>query len=164
MSADTSGVGPVTADDDIPDVEEGLSDRSKMSFLDHLDELRRRILYSLYVLVACCLITFYYWDPLFRYFVRYFQAYGGKLIYTAPMAGFMFSLQISALAALIIAAPFIFSQLWLFVAPGLYAKEKRVVVPFVFFASLFFFAGGYFAHRVAFPAMWRFFASYEIDG
>lgn len=164
MSSDTTRVGPLMADDEFTDTEEGLTDRSKMSFLDHLDELRRRILYSLYVLVACGAVTFYYWDPLFRFYVRYFQAYGGKLIYTQPMAGFMFSLQISALAALIISSPFIFSQIWLFIAPGLYAKEKRVVVPFVFFSSLFFFGGGYFAHRVAFPAMWRFFASYEIDG
>ena len=44
------------------------------------------------------------------------------------------------------------------------SEEKRVVVPFVFFASLFFFAGAYFAHRIAFPSMWRFFASYEVDG
>jgi sec-independent protein translocase protein TatC len=78
------------------------------------------------------------------------------------MAGFMFSLKLSALAGLFVAAPFIFSQAWLFVAPGLYAREKRVVVPFVLFASLFFFVGSYFAHRVAFPSMWKFFASYEV--
>jgi sec-independent protein translocase protein TatC len=164
MSADTSGAGPMVADDGFTDSEEIVDDHSKMSFLEHLDELRRRILYSLYVLIACCAVTFYFWDPLFRYFVHYFQAYGGKLIYTAPMAGFMFSMKVSALAALIIASPFIFSQIWLFIAPGLYAKEKRVVVPFVFFASIFFFAGAYFAHRVAFPAMWKFFASYELEG
>ena len=164
MSADTSGAGPMVVDDGFTDSEEIVDDHSKMSFLEHLDELRRRILYSLYVLIACCAVTFYFWDPLFRYFVHYFQQYGGKLIYTAPMAGFMFSMKVSALAALIIASPFIFSQIWLFIAPGLYAKEKRVVVPFVFFASIFFFAGGYFAHRVAFPAMWKFFASYELEG
>ena len=169
MSAETSGVGPVTADNDIPDVEEGLSDRSRMSFLDHLDELRRRILYSLYVLIACCLVTFYYWDPLFRYFVAYFNEIAGqdhdvRLIFTKPMAGFMFSMKLSALAGLCISSPFIFSQVWLFIAPGLYAKEKRVVVPFVFFSSLFFFAGAYFAHRIAFPSMWIFFASYGVPG
>ena len=85
-------------------------------------------------------------------------------MFNQPMAGFMFSLKISALAALIVAAPFIFSQMWLFVAPGLYAREKRVVVPFVAFSSALFFVGAYFAHTVAFPSMWRFFASYEIGG
>jgi sec-independent protein translocase protein TatC len=116
------------------------------------------------VLIACCLVTFYYWDPLFRYFVAYFHENGGQLIFTKPMAGFMFSMKVSALAGLGIASPFIFSQIWLFVAPGLYAKEKRVVVPFVFCSSLFFFTGAYFAHRIAFPSMWKFFAGYGVAG
>jgi sec-independent protein translocase protein TatC len=142
--------------------EENTDDRSRMSFLEHLDELRRRILYSAYVLAACCAVTLYYWDPLFRYFVTYFGQQGGKLVFNQPMAGFMFSLKISALAGLGMASPFIFTQIWLFVAPGLYAREKRVVIPFAFFSSLFFFAGAYFAHRIAFPSMWAFFASYEV--
>jgi sec-independent protein translocase protein TatC len=150
--------------DDFSDTDEALDDRSKMSFLEHLDELRRRILYSLYVLIACACVTFYFWDPLFRYFVRYFHENGGQLIFTKPMAGFMFSMKVSALAALGIASPFIFSQIWLFIAPGLYAKEKRVVVPFVFFSSIFFFSGAYFAHRLAFPSMWKFFAGYGVEG
>ena len=101
-----------------------------MSFLEHLDELRRRILYSLYALVACCAVTFYFWTAtLSRIYVSTSAPNGGKLIFTQPMAGFMFSLKISALAGLIAASPFIFSQLWLFVAPGLYAREKKVVDP-----------------------------------
>jgi sec-independent protein translocase protein TatC len=64
-------------------------------------------------------------------------------------------------AGLIIAAPFVFAQLWLFVAPGLYAKEKRVVVPFVVLSSLLFGSGAAFSHFVAFPSMWQFFASYD---
>ena len=137
-------------------------DRSRMSFLEHLDELRRRILYSVYVLAACCAVTFYFWDPLYRYFIQYFSSFGGQLVFTKPMAGFMFSLKISALAGLGIASPFLFTQIWLFVAPGLYAREKRVVIPFVFFSTLLFLGGAYFAHRVAFPSMWEFFASYEV--
>jgi sec-independent protein translocase protein TatC len=140
--------------------DDNTDDRSRMSFLEHLDELRRRLIYSTYVLLGCCAVTLYFWDPLFTYFVAYFGAQGGTLVYTKPMAGFMFSLKISGLAGLAIASPFIFTQVWLFVAPGLYAREKRVVVPFTFFSSLFFFAGVYFAHRIAFPSMWNFFGSY----
>ncbi len=62
----------------------------------------------------------------------------------------MFSLQLTGLLGVIAAAPFIFSQLWLFVAPGLYTREKRVVIPFVVFSSLLFFAGAYFGHAWAF--------------
>lgn len=133
-----------------------------MTFLEHLDELRRRIIYSVYAIVAACAVTFYYWDPLYRYFIKYFSALGGQLVYTQPMAAFMFSLQISALAGVVLAAPFIFAQAWLFVAPGLYAKEKKVVLPFVTCASVLFFIGAYFAHRLAFPSMWRFFGTYEM--
>ena len=109
-------------------------------------------------------MAFFFWERLYAYYVQYFSAYGGSLIYTQPMAGFMFSLKITGLLGLIAAAPFMFSQLWLFVAPGLYAKEKRVVIPFVFFSTLLFFGGAYFGHVQGFPAMWRFFASYEIPG
>jgi sec-independent protein translocase protein TatC len=158
MSSDSTDAGFMAVDDS----EEVVDDRSRMTFLEHLDELRRRILYSLYVMLACCAVAFYFWEPLYQYYIRYFGAFGGHLVYTQPMAGFMFSMKLSALAALLVAAPFIFSQAWLFVAPGLYAKEKKVVVPFVFFASVFFFTGAYFAHRIAFPSMWQFFAGYQM--
>jgi len=164
---DSNEAGPLTIDQDLEQEVEGTDapeDRSRMSFLDHLDELRKRIIYSLYALIACCLVAFFFWEQVFRYFVTYFSAYGGKLIYSEPMAGFMFSLQLTLLLGVIAAAPFIFSQLWLFVAPGLYTREKRVVIPFVLFSSVLFFAGAYFGHRLGFPAMWRFFASYEIPG
>jgi len=152
------------ADDEFDQAGDAASDRGRMTFLEHLDELRKRIIYSLYALVACCLVAFFFWQELFTYFVRYFSSYGGKLIYNQPMAGFMFSLKITALLGLIAAAPFIFSQLWLFVSPGLYTREKRVVIPFVFFSSLLFFAGAWFGQTMGFPAMWRFFSSYEIEG
>ena len=164
---DSNEAGPLTIDQDLEQEVEGTDateDRSRMSFLDHLDELRKRIIYSLYALIACCLVAFFFWEQVFSYFVTYFSAYGGKLIYTEPMAGFMFSLQLTVLLGVLAAAPFIFSQLWLFVAPGLYTREKRVVIPFVLCSSLLFFAGAYFGHRLGFPAMWRFFASYEIAG
>lgn len=157
MSSESSNAGLI--DESFAD--EGADDRSRMSFLDHLDELRRRLLYSIYVLVACCAVTLYYWSPLFNYYVLYFGENGGQLIYTQPMAGFMFSIKLAGLAGLLVASPFLFTQLWLFVAPGLYAREKKVVIPFVFFASLLFLGGAYFAHVIAYPSMYRFFAGFE---
>jgi sec-independent protein translocase protein TatC len=153
---------PATTADQVDD--EQFDDRSRMSFLEHLDELRKRILNSVYALVAVCVGTFLYWQPMFEYLVGYFGSYGAKLQYTQPMAGFMFSLKISVLAALIITSPFLFMQAWLFVAPGLYAREKRVVIPFVFLSSLLFVGGAVFAHQVAFPLMWQFFATYQLAG
>jgi sec-independent protein translocase protein TatC len=164
MSSDPADLGPTLAPSEFAGEMEEDQDRSRMSFLEHLDELRRRIIYSLYALVACVGLMLFFWQELFTYFVHYFSAYGGQLIYTQPMAAFMFSLKVSALAGLILASPFIFSQVWLFIAPGLYAREKRVVIPFVGFSSILFMAGAYFGHKVGFPSMWRFFASYEIEG
>lgn len=149
------------ADDFQAHVEGESDERSRMSFLEHLDELRRRILYALYAILACMFVAFFYWEVLYDYYVWYFSVNGGTLIYTKPMSGFMFSLKLSGLAALLVAAPFIFSQIWLFVAPGLYAKEKKVLLPFVGSSSLLFLGGAWFAHKVAYPTMWKFFASYE---
>jgi len=152
-----------TFDDVQEDEKDQEGDRSRMSFLEHLDEFRRRLLYSVYALTATCAVTFYYWEPIYRYLAHYLKSQGGTLMFSQPMAGFMFSLKSSALLGLIIASPFIFTQLWLFIAPGLYAKEKRVVIPFVFFSSLLFCCGAAFGHFVGFPAMWQFFASYAFD-
>src|SRR5688572_7644447 len=149
---------PAALDDEVRD---SADDRSRMGFLDHLDELRKRILYSVYAIVAGCILPFVFWERFFTYLAGYFGQYGANLIYTRPMGAFMFSMQICLLAGLIIASPFVFSQLWLFVAPGLYAKEKRVVIPFVLLSTILFGAGAAFSHLVAFPAMWQFFASYN---
>jgi sec-independent protein translocase protein TatC len=168
MTTPSSHAEPALAADEFDAAEDQAESRSRMSFLDHLDELRRRILYSLYAVLACCAVTFVYWERLFDFYVRYFAApHGtpaGTLIYSQPMAGFMFSLKLSALAAVVVAAPFIFSQVWLFVAPGLYAREKRVVLPFVFFSSVLFFSGAYFAHRLGYPYMWEFLGGFQRKG
>jgi sec-independent protein translocase protein TatC len=156
-----------TVDDGFDEAnEEEFGGHARMSFLEHLDELRRRILYSLYAVGGCCLITFWFWEPAFRYLVRYFRSNGAgaTLIFSTPTAGFMFSLKISLLGALVVASPFVFSQLWLFIAPGLYTREKKVVIPFVLCSTVLFLAGGAFAHFVAFPLMWQFFASYQLEG
>jgi sec-independent protein translocase protein TatC len=140
---------------------EEVDERSRMSFLEHLDELRRRIVYSLYAILASGAATFLVWDDIYTYLGQYFaQHAAGTLLINRLMGGFMFSLKVGLLLSLVVASPFVFSQLWLFVAPGLYAKEKRVVVPFVAFSTILFGAGAAFAHFVAFPSIMQFFASY----
>jgi sec-independent protein translocase protein TatC len=158
---DPAEIGRRLGADEFDDTEEVPDDRGRMSFLEHLDELRKRILYSLYALIAVCAVTLWYWETMFVFLGKYFSQFGGQLVFTKPMGAFLFSMKLSVLAGLLVASPFIFSQVWLFVAPGLYAKEKRVVIPFVLLSSLLFIGGAVFAHFVAFPAMWRFFASYD---
>ncbi len=162
--ADRIDAGSYATVQDFAGEAEESGDSSRMTFLEHLDELRRRLVYSAYALLVCFALAFYFWNSAYTYFVTYLGAHGGKLIFSQPMAGFMFSLKLTALGALILASPFLFSQLWLFVAPGLYAKEKKVVIPFVLSSTGLFAGGAWFAHRIAYPSMMRFFASYELGG
>jgi sec-independent protein translocase protein TatC len=100
---------------------------------------------------------------MFNYLLAYFHQsipQQGQLIFTQPMEGFMFWFKIGIFAGLFVASPFIFAQLWFFVAPGLYAREKKVVIPFVFFSTVLFLGGAAFSHFVAFPMMWKFFGSF----
>jgi sec-independent protein translocase protein TatC len=156
----TADLSPDAVDDELADE----TDRSKMSFLEHLEELRRRIIYSLYAIAGCFALTFWYMDQMSTYMLRYFTQTAGdgkiKLLATQLTEAFMFQFKIALLGASILAAPFVFMQLWLFVAPGLYAKEKKIVIPFVASATLLFGAGVWFAHVIAFPSMVKFFIGF----
>ena len=143
---------------------EPLDDDARMSFLEHLDELRKRLIASVYALVAGCVIAFFFVGRIQAFiFVPLQQALGGeeKFIFTKGFEPFMLMMKCGALAGLLLAAPFIIWQMWLFIAPGLYAHEKRFAIPFVLFASVFFFLGAGFSHYVAFPWTWAFFKSWE---
>lgn len=159
---------PVRPDDDenritLTDPEE--LEEGRMSFLDHLDELRKRLIASVYALLAGCVIAFFFVNRIQAFiFVPLHEALGGAdFIYTKGFEPFMLMMKTGALAGLLIASPFIIWQLWLFIAPGLYANEKRFAIPFVFFSSVFFLLGATFSHYVAFPWTWAFFRSWETE-
>jgi sec-independent protein translocase protein TatC len=134
-----------------------------MSFLEHLDELRKRLIWSVGALLVGCAIAFLFVGRIENFiFVPLWQLLGGEqFIYTQGFEPFMITMKVGALAGLMISAPFIIWQLWLFIAPGLYAHEKRFAIPFVMMASLFFFGGAAFSHYIAFPATWMFFLGWQ---
>ena len=150
-------------DEDVDETSEDSDGSSRMSFLDHLEELRKRIIYSVYALLGGCALSFFFAQRLTSYLQKYLTAMGGKLIYTEFTGGFFFYFKVGALAGLILAMPVVLWQLWMFIAPGLYQKEKKVVVPFVLSASILFGSGVAFAHFVAIPSMLKFFGSFESD-
>jgi sec-independent protein translocase protein TatC len=159
------GRRPSRTDDEIDDKEED-DEAGKMGFLDHLDELRKRLVISVLALVVGFLVMFAFIERVFAFIMRPLQEAlpaGGTLIYTEPAEAFLLYIKIAALAGLILASPVILSQVWLFVAPGLYANEKRYAIPFVVFATLFFLSGALFSHYVVFPLAWRFFAGFSTD-
>jgi len=138
---------------------------SRMSFLEHLDELRKRLIASVIALAVGCAIAFIFVDRIQRFiFVPLFEALHGKqFMFTAGFEPFMLTMKIGALAGLLISSPFIIWQLWLFIAPGLYTNEKKFAIPFVFFSSCFFMLGCAFSHYVAFRWTWMFFLGWETD-
>src|SRR4029450_136437 len=124
---------------------------AKMSFLDHLDELRKRLIACVWGLVIGCGIAFIFvgrihefiWLPLYHDLQN---TSGVKFMYTSGFEPFMLTMKIGALAGLMLAVPFILYQLWLFIAPGLYSHEKKMAVPFVVFCRTFFALGATFSH------------------
>lgn len=138
----------------------------KMSFLEHLDELRKRLIISVVALLAGFLVAFAFIARIFEFIMRPLQQIlpdGGRLVYTEPTEAFFLYIKIAALAGLVMAVPVVLHQLWQFVAPGLYAREKKFAIPFVFFASLFFVGGALFSHFLLFPWAWSFFAGFTTD-
>ncbi len=159
-------------DDDLDEVREGepapdADDAGgRMSFLDHLDELRRRIVYGLVSVLAGFVIAFLFIDQIFDFIMRPMQQLlppGQTLIYTNPTEAFMLYIKLALTAGLIIAAPLVFTQIWLFVAPGLYAHEKKWAIPYVAMSSVLFTAGAAFSHYVVFPITWQFFVGFTND-
>jgi sec-independent protein translocase protein TatC len=137
-----------------------------MSFLEHLDELRKRLIAMIIGIAVGCVIAFTVIKDIFAFVMVPLQQMlpdGGKMITTAPTEYFMLHIKVGLLVGLILAAPWVLWQVWLFVAPGLYAKEKRFAIPFVFAASVFFFSGAAFAHYVAFRVVWQFFVDFGTD-
>jgi sec-independent protein translocase protein TatC len=137
-----------------------------MSFLDHLDELRTRLTVSVVSLFAGFLVALSLIRYIFDFIMRPLQQAlpeGGRLIYTEPAEAFLLYLRIAALVGAVLAAPVVLWQLWLFVAPGLYANEKRLALPFTLFSTVFFVAGAAFSHFVLFPLAWQFFAGFSSD-
>jgi sec-independent protein translocase protein TatC len=137
----------------------------RMTFLEHLDELRKRITHAVGALLVGFLIAFAFINQIFQFVYARLTAQipGGKFIYTEPGEAFFLWMKVALLMGVLIASPYIMWQVWLFIAPGLYAKEKRLAIPFVISSSGLFIAGAAFSHYVLFPAAWAFFGSFSND-
>jgi sec-independent protein translocase protein TatC len=131
--------------------------QGQMSFLDHLEELRKRIIHSLIGIGVAFLVSWTFADPLFDAVSRPIKiAAGADLYQTKPTEGFNLELKLAVMAAIFLASPWIMYQVWRFVAPGLYRHEKRYALPFIVFSSLLFCIGGVFGYFVAFPFAMKF--------
>ena len=148
----------------VPPDDDEESAGGKMSFLEHLDEFRKRLINACIGVAVGIAASLFFLEPIYRFLTGPAIATlppGSKLIYTQPMEAFALRIQISLISGAIFAAPFIMYQVWKFIAPGLYSNEKRFVVPFVFFSSIGFVGGAAFNHYVAYPFIMMYFASFN---
>lgn len=126
----------------------------RMSLLAHLEELRRRIIRSFLAVTVTFFVCWSFSEEIFQFLARPIYRYlpeGSKLTFLGVTDPFILYFKVAALAALFLASPVVLYQVWRFVAPGLYLREKRYSVPFVLVSTLFFLGGGAFAYLVAFP-------------
>jgi sec-independent protein translocase protein TatC len=147
-----------------PDEDDDNSAAGRMSFLEHLDELRKRIVNSAIAIGVCVVHGFAFINRIVDFILaptRGALPPGVKMIYTEPGEAFSLYIQISLIMGVVLAAPIIMYQVWMFIAPGLYSNEKRLAIPFVLFTTIGFVAGAAFNHYIAFPFMMAFFASFN---
>ena len=135
-----------------------------MGFLDHLDELRKRIIRSCIAIAVGMLFAFLFIDRIVNFVLtptRRMLPSGTKLIYTNPSEAFSLYISIALIAGVLLASPFIMFQVWRFIAPGLYANEKKFAVPFVILTTAGAVAGAAFSHYILFPYMIAFFGTFN---
>ena len=136
-----------------------MKEESGMNFLEHAEELRKRIIYSvipiLVFFVPCYLFSKQLFDLLMRPIILSLPE-GSSLIFTRPAEGFLTYLKVSLFFSFFLSVPFILYNAWHFVSPALYKREKRVVIPLVTFGTLFFILGALFCYFVAAPQGLRF--------
>ncbi len=137
-----------------------------MSFLEHLEELRRRILYALLSVAAGFVAAWSFADRIFALMqVPIVEALRRRqldesLVYLSPTEPFNIYLKVGLLAGLFVSSPLVLYQVWMFISPGLYRHEKRYILPFLTFAVGLFLSGGYFGYRVVYPAALDFLIGY----
>jgi len=140
------------------------SDSGAMGFLEHLEELRKRLIRSCIAIAVAMAASAIFIDRIANFVLdQIFRTLpkDSALIYTNPSEGFSFWFNITLIAGLVLAAPYVMYQVWSFIAPGLYTHEKKFILPFVLFTSLGTILGMLFSNYVLFPGMMKFFGTFS---
>ena len=147
--------------------QKNLNEDAGQPLIEHLIELRNRILRCLGAVVIIFLPLFYFANEIYAYIsepLRAFLPEGASMIATEVASPFITPFKLSMFMALFCAMPYILHQVWRFIAPGLYANEKQIAIPLLISSVLLFYAGMSFAFYVVFPLMFGFFTSKVPDG
>jgi len=135
------------------------SDEVRMSFLKHIEELRKRLLISVLALLICFFPSYYFCNQIFDFLMNPLIENlppGSSLIFTRPAEGFTTYFKVAFFGAFFMSVPVILYQVWKFVAPALYKNEKRIVLPFILFGTLLFVSGAAFCYFIASPPAFKF--------
>ncbi len=147
--------------------------KDEMPLLGHLVELRNRLVWCVAVLVVAIIVSYFFSKELYGFLVdplaKAMADQGGgqgaefprRLIYTNLTEAFFTYMGIAVWVGFFVTAPFILIQFWRFMAPGLYANEKKIIAPYLFLTPFLFYAGAAVAYYLVFPAAWHFFLSFE---
>lgn len=134
----------------------------------HLRDLRKRLIIITVVFILTFIACFSFWREIFNFIkiplaLIFKENIKGVLIQTAPTEGVIVALKVSFLCALFISIPVIFVQIWMFISPGLYSHEKRLIIPFVLFGSIMFILGVLFGHQIALPYALKYILTFGND-
>ncbi|HTT23862.1 MAG TPA: twin-arginine translocase subunit TatC [Candidatus Sulfotelmatobacter sp.] len=147
---------------EVPPQEDEKESMPTMGFLDHLEELRKRIIYSIISVAAGFFICWWKVERIYDFIQRPIMdalkknGMAEKLVYLNPTEPFNLYLKTAALAGLFLTSPFVLYQVWMFISPGLYRREKKYVVPFMVSTITLFTCGGYFGYKIVYPAALNF--------
>jgi len=144
-------------------------DDREMPLLDHLIELRNRLMYSVIAIFLGFVFCYLFSEEIYRFLMQpladiYEGQTGRRMIYTGLAEAFFTYLKVAFFAGLFLTFPFVAIQLWLFIAPGLYRQEKQAFLPFLAATPILFFLGGAIVYYFIFPLAWQFFLSFESGG
>ena len=143
-----------------------MDEEDKIPFTDHLEELRERIIKSFIAVAVGFAVCYGFKEKIFEIITQPLMSVmqeGDQLIFTGLPEAFFTYLKVAFLAGLILAGPFIIYQFWMFVAPGLYKNERRMMVPIVALSTLFFIGGALFGYFIVFPWGFQFFLSFASE-
>jgi sec-independent protein translocase protein TatC len=141
-----------------------MANEEKISFMSHLDELRKR-------LIRCCIavgigfgVCYYFSDELFLLLsapLKEAMPADSKIYFTNLIEPFMIYIKIGLIGGILLSSPYLFYQFWKFIAPGLYQKEKKLIVPFVLFSTILFVGGAFFGYKLVFPSAFKFLVGFS---
>lgn len=147
--------------------ERKLDPAGEMGLLEHLEELRRRLIYSIVAVLFCSIVAYFFAEDIFNFLARpllkILPEMHNKMVFTSLPEVFFVHIRVALFSGIVFAVPYLFYQLWQFIVPALRKEEKKLLIPFLFASVLLFLTGAVFCYHLVFPWGFTFFLSYSTE-